>query len=80
LPRGKPSAIRCVKCEGYGHEVYQCPNWDASPMTNQELIDYLMYLEEVERSVLQKLEVLKKVRRKQQAQREREKRERKKEL
>jgi len=34
LARDKTSAIRCTKCEGYGHKVYQCPNWDASPMTN----------------------------------------------
>jgi len=22
----KTSAIRCTKCEGHGHENYQCPN------------------------------------------------------
>jgi len=28
LPR--TSALRCSKCEGYGHETHQCLNWNAS--------------------------------------------------
>jgi len=57
LPKDKTSAIRCTKCEGYGHENYQCPNWNAKYMTLQELQDYIVYLKEVKRSVRQKLEV-----------------------
>ena len=37
LPSNKTSAIRCTKYEGYGHENYQCPNWNAKYMTLQEL-------------------------------------------
>jgi len=59
----------CTKCEGYGHENYQCPNWNAKYMTLQELQDYIVYLKEVKRSVRQKLEV----RREQEAKREWEK-------
>ena len=47
----KTSVIRCTKCEGYGHENYQCPNWNAKYMTLQELWDYIVYLKEVKRSV-----------------------------
>jgi len=72
LPKEKTSAIRCTKCEGYGHENYQCPNWNAKYMNLQELQDYIVYLKEVKRSVRQKLEV----RQEQQAKREHEKAER----
>jgi len=72
LPRRKTSAIRCTKCEGYGHKVYQCTNWYASPMTHEDLKDYNICLKEVEKSVVQKLEVLNKMRREQKAQREQE--------
>jgi len=68
LPKDKTSVIRCTKCEGYGHENYQCPNWNAKYMTLQELQDYIVYLKEVKRSVRKKLEV----KQGQQAQRERE--------
>jgi len=68
LPTDKTSAIRCTKCEGYGHENYQCPNWNAKYMTLQEFQDYIVYLKEVKRSVRKKLEV----KQGQQAQRERE--------
>jgi len=68
LPKDKTSAIKCTKCEGYGHENYQCPNWNAKYMTLQELQDYIVYLKEVKRSVRKKLEV----KQGQQAQRERE--------
>jgi len=43
--------------------VYYCPNWDASPMTHEDLKDYIICLKEVEMSVIQKLKVLNKVRR-----------------
>jgi len=72
LSSNKTSVIRCTKCEGYGHENYQCSNWNAKYMTLQELQNYIVYLKEVKRSVRQKLEV----RREQQAKREREKAER----
>jgi len=72
LPSDKTSAIRYTKCEGYGHENYQCPNWNAKYMTLQELQNYIVYLKEVKRSVRQKLEV----RCEQQAKREHEKVER----
>ena len=68
LPKDKTSAIRCTKCEGYRHENYQCPNWNAKYMTLQELQDYIVYLKEVKSSVRKKLEV----KQGQQAQRERE--------
>jgi len=61
FPRSKTSVI-CTKCEGYGHEFYQCPNLDASSMTHENLKDYVIYLKEVERIVVQKVEVLNKVR------------------
>jgi len=35
------SALRCSKCEGYRHEIHQCPNGDASPMTNEDLKNYI---------------------------------------
>jgi len=76
LPSNKTSAIKCTKCEGYGHENYQCPNWNAKYMTLQELQDYIVYLKEVKRSVRQKLEV----RQEQQAKREREKARQEREL
>ena len=69
MPSNKTSAIKCTKCEGYGHENYQCPNWNAKYLTLQELQDYIVYLKEVKRSVRQKLEV----RQEKQAKREREK-------
>jgi len=72
LPSDKTSVIRCTKCEGYGHENYQCPNWNGKYMTLQELQDYIVYLKEVKRSVGQKLEV----RQEQQAKRDHEKAER----
>jgi len=68
LPKDKTSVIRCTKCEGYGHENYQCTNWSAKNMTLQELQDYIVYLKEVKMSVRKKLEV----KQGQQAQRERE--------
>jgi len=76
LPSDKTSVIRCTKCEGYGHENYQCPNWNAKYMNLQDLQDYIVYLKEVKRSVRQKLEV----RREQQAKREWEKARQKREL
>jgi len=76
LPSDKTSAIRCTKCEGYGHENYQCPNWDAKYMTLQELQDYIVYLKKVKRSVRQKLEV----KREQEAKREWEKARQEREL
>jgi len=57
LSSDKTSAIRCTKCEGYGHENYQCPNWNSKYMTLQELRDYIVYLKEVKMSVRQNLEV-----------------------
>jgi len=68
LPSDKTNIIRCTKCEGYGYENYQCPNWNAKYVTLQELQNYIAYLKEVKMSVRQKLEV----RREQQAKRERE--------
>jgi len=72
LPKDKTSVIRCTKCEGYGHENYKCPNWNANYMTLQELKDYIVYLKHVKRRVRKKLEV----KQGQQAQRERENAER----
>ena len=40
----KTSALRGSKCEGYGHETHQCPNEDASPITNEDLKNYILYL------------------------------------
>jgi len=68
LPKDKTSAIRCTKCEGYGHKNYQCPNWNEKYMNLQDLQDYIVYLKEVKRSVRKKLEV----KQGQQAKRERE--------
>jgi len=76
LPSNKTSAIRCTKCEGYGHENYQCPNWNAKYMNLQDLQDYIVYLKEVKRSVRKKLEV----RREQQVEREWEKARQEREL
>jgi len=55
----KTSTLRCSKCEGYGHETHQCPNEDASPMTHEDLKNYILYLREEEERTMQKLDVLK---------------------
>jgi len=55
----KISALRCSKCEGYGHETHQFPNGDVSPMTNDDLKNYILYLREKEERTMQKLDVLK---------------------
>ena len=55
----KTSTLRCSKCEGYGHETHQCPNRDASPMTHEDLNNYISYLREEEERTMQKLDVLK---------------------
>jgi len=55
----KTSALRCSKCEGYGHGTHQYPNCDASPMTNEDLKNYILYLKEEEERTMQKLDVLK---------------------
>ncbi|XP_027910403.1 uncharacterized protein LOC114169449 [Vigna unguiculata] len=55
----KTSTLRCSKCEGYGHETHQCPNRDASPMTHEDLNNYISYLREEEVKTMQKLDVLK---------------------
>jgi len=46
----KTSALRCSKCEGY--ETHQCPNGDASPMNNENLNNYILYLKEEEERTL----------------------------
>jgi len=45
LPTDRIRALRYTKCEGYGHETHQCPNWNATPMTNEDLKNYMLYLE-----------------------------------
>ena len=55
----KTSILRCSKCDGYGHETYQCPNGDVSPMTHEALKNYISYLREEEERTIQKLDVLK---------------------
>jgi len=55
----KTSALRCSKCKGYGHETHQCPNGDVSPMTNEDLENYISDLREEEERTMQKLDVLK---------------------
>jgi len=55
----KTSTLRCSKCEGYGHETHQCPNRDASPMTHEDLNNYISYLREEEVKTMQRLDVLK---------------------
>ena len=55
----KTSTLRCSKCEGYGHETHQCPNGDSSPMTHEDLKNYISYLREEEERTMQKLYVLK---------------------
>ena len=55
----KTSTLRCSKCEGYGRETHQCPNGDASPMTHEDLKNYISYLREEEERTMQKLDVLK---------------------
>jgi len=55
----KTSTLRCPKCEGYVHETHQCPNRDVSPMTNEHLKNYILYLKEEEERTMQKLDVLK---------------------
>jgi len=55
----KTNALRCSKCEGYGHETHQCPNGDTSPMTNEDLKNYIFYLIEEEERTIQKFDVLK---------------------
>jgi len=55
----KTSALRCSKCEGNGHKTHQCPNGDASPMTHEDLKNYISYLREEEERTMQKLYVLK---------------------
>ena len=55
----KKSALRCSKCEGYGHETHQCPNGDESPKTHEDLKNYISYLREEEERTMQKLDVLK---------------------
>ena len=44
----KTSTLRYSKCEGYGHETHQCPNGNASPMTHEDLKNYILYLREEE--------------------------------
>jgi len=55
----KTTTLRCSKCEGYGHETHQCPNRDASPMTHEDLKNYISYLREGEERTMQKFDVLK---------------------
>ena len=55
----KTRTLRCSKCEGYGHETHQCPNGYASPMTHEDLKNYISYLREEEERTMQKLYVLK---------------------
>jgi len=55
----KTSTLRCSKCEGYGHETHQCTNGDASPMTHEDLKNYISYLRKEEERTMQKLDVLK---------------------
>jgi len=55
----KTSTLRCSKYEGYGLEIHQCPNGDASPMTHEDLKNYISYLREEEERTMQKLDVLK---------------------
>jgi len=38
---------------GYGHETNQCPIGDASPMTNEDLKNYMLYLKEEEERTMQ---------------------------
>jgi len=40
LSWNRTSDLRCSKCEGYGHETQQCPNWHASPINDEDLIFY----------------------------------------
>ena len=62
--RIKSSTPRCSKCEGYGHETHQCPNWNTRAMTDQDLKDECKYLKEVEQKALQMLEKLEKAKQK----------------
>jgi len=55
----KTSALRCSKCEAYGHETHQCPNGNVSLITNEDLKNYISYLREEENRTMQKLDVLK---------------------
>jgi len=57
----KTSTLRCFKCEGYGHETHQCPNGDGSPMTHEDLKNYISYLREEEERTMQKLDILKRM-------------------
>jgi len=55
----KTSTLRCSKCEGYRHQNHQCSNGDASPMTHEDLKNYISYLREEEYKTIQRLDVLK---------------------
>jgi len=48
LAKAKKSTLTCSKCEGYGHDTYQCLNWNTSPVTNEDLKDYILYFKEKE--------------------------------
>ena len=48
LSMDKSNTLRCSTCEGYGLRAYQCPNGNASPMTWEDLLNYINYLQEVE--------------------------------
>jgi len=57
LPR--ISALRCSKCKSHGHETHQCPNWNASFLTNEDLKNYILFFKRKEERTLKRLEKLK---------------------
>lgn len=46
----------------YGHETHQYPNWNATSMTNEDLKNYMLYLNKEKEKTMQKLHVLKRER------------------
>jgi len=53
LPSDKTSVIRCTKCEGYGHENYQCPNWNGKVHDSSRTTRLHCIFEEVKKGVRQ---------------------------
>jgi len=43
LLRAKTST-NALNYKGYGHETHQCPNWNATLMSNEDLQNYMLYL------------------------------------
>jgi len=61
----RTSTLRCSKCERYKHETHQCPNWNASFLTNEDLKNYILYLKRKEERTMKILEKLKEARQEQ---------------